>query len=106
MLDGHEQDRNQLPLPLTLERGVPYRVHLSVQGSRFVTTVNNQVVSSWSDTRLPRGGVGFFSEDGEVATVRWVSLAERDSMLGRILSHFSLIQMPSLVYYEDVDLGR
>ena len=106
MLDGHEQDRNQLPLPLTLERGIPYRVHLSVQGSRFVTTVNSQVVSSWSDSRLPRGGVGFFSEDGEVSTVRWVSLAERDSMLGRLLAHFSLIQTPALLYYEEIDIGR
>ena len=105
MLDGREQDRNQLPLPLTLERGVPYRVHLSVQGSRFVTTVNSQVVSSWSDSRLPRGGVGFFSEDGDVSTVKWVSLAERDSMLGRLFASFTLIQMPSLVYYEDIDIG-
>ena len=106
MLDGRELDRNQLPLPLTLERGVPYKVHMSVQGSRFVTTVNGQVVSSWSDGRLPRGGVGFFSDDGEVSTVRWVSLAERDSMLGRLLAHFSLIQAPSLMYYEDVDAGQ
>ena len=106
MLDGREQDRSQLPLPLTLERGVPYRVHLTVQGSRFVTTVNGQVVSSWSDSRLPRGGVGFFSEDGEVSTVRWVSLAERDSILGRLFAHFSLIQAPSLVYYREIDVGR
>ena len=106
MLDGREQERKQMPLMLTLERGVPYRVHLSVQGSRFVTAVNNQVVSSFSDGRLPRGGVGFFSEDGEVSTVRWVSLAERDSMLGRLLAHFSLIEMPSLVYYEDVEIPR
>jgi len=105
-LDGREQERNQLPIPFTLERGVPYRVHLSVQGSRFVTTVNGQVVSSWSDGRLPRGGVGFFSEEGEVSTVKWVSLAERDSMLGRLLAHFSLIQAPWLGYYEDVEIGH
>ena len=106
MLDGRELDRHQLPLPLRLERGVPYRVHLKVQGSRFLTAVNGQVVSSWSDSRLIRGGVGFFSDEGEVSTVRWVSLAERDSMLGRFLAHFSLIQVPSLVYYEDVDAGQ
>ena len=93
-VDGHEQERTQSSLPITLERGVPYRVRLSVEGSRFVTTVNGQVVSSWSDSRIRRGGVGFFSEDGEVSTVRWVSLTERDSMLGRILSHFSFIQSP------------
>lgn len=106
MLDGHETDREQRAVPLRLERGVPYQVHLTVKGSRFETTVNRQVVSSWSDTRLTRGGVGFFSEDGEVSTVRWVSLAERDSTLGRLLAYFSMIQVPSLVYYEDVDITR
>ena len=104
MLDGREQERTQLPLPMTLQRGDALRVHLSVQGSRFVTSVNRQTVSSWSDSRLPRGGVGFFSEDGEVSTVRWVSLAERDSMLGRLLANFSLIQLPSMVYYEEIDI--
>jgi hypothetical protein len=100
-LDGREQDRTQMALPISLERGVPYRIRLSVEGSRFVTTVNGQVVSSWSDSRIRRGGVGFFSEDGEVATVRWVSLTERDSMLGRMLSHFSLIQIPGARTPED-----
>jgi hypothetical protein len=95
-VDGREQERTQMPIPITLERGVPYRVRVSVEGSRFVTTVNGQVVSSWSDSRIRRGGVGFFSEDGDVSTVRWVSLTERDSMLGRLLSHFSLIQAPWL----------
>jgi len=104
MLDGREQDRVQLPLPLTLERGTPYKVHLTVQGSRFQTTLNNQVISSWSDSRLPRGGVGFFSEDGEVSTVRWISLAERDSMLGRLMAQFSLLQMPSALYYTEIDI--
>lgn len=94
VLDGKEHDRVNLPLPISLERGVPYQVHLSVMGSRFVTAVNGQVVSSWSDSRLSRGGVGFFSEDGEAASVKWVSVAERDSMLGRLLSHFSLFESP------------
>lgn len=105
MLDGREQDRIVSNVPLTLERGVPYRVHLTVEGSRFVTTVNGQVVSQWSDARLHQGGVGFFSEDGEVSTIRWVSVAERDSVLSRMFAHFSLIQAPSLVYYEDLELG-
>ncbi len=92
MLDGHEVDRVRLPLPISLERGRPYRVRLSVQGTRFITSVNGRTVSSWSDHRISKGGVGFFSDDGESATVRWVSLSERDSTLGRLLSHFAMIQ--------------
>jgi hypothetical protein len=92
MLDGHEVDRVRLPLPISLERGRPYRVRLSVQGSRFITSINGRTVSSWSDHRISKGGVGFFSEEGESATVRWVSVSERDSTLGRLLSHFAVIQ--------------
>ena len=95
VLDGRERERVELPLPLTLERGVDYRVRVSVRGSRFLTSVNGQLVSSWTDNRLSHGGVGFFSEDGESALVKWVSLSERDSFLGRIVSHFSLISFPT-----------
>ncbi|HLJ17655.1 MAG TPA: hypothetical protein VKV15_24375 [Bryobacteraceae bacterium] len=95
MLGGHEFDRMQLPLPLTLERRVPYRVRVSVIGDRFVTSVNGQVISSWTDTRLHRGGIGFFSDDGELSTLYWVSVSERDSMLGRLVAHFSLIALPA-----------
>jgi hypothetical protein len=94
MLNGHEWDRVQMPLPLTLERGTSYKVRVSVQDDRFITYVNGQVVSSWRDQRLPRGGVGFFADDDDAQKVAWVSLSERDSFLGRLLSHFSLIVMP------------
>jgi hypothetical protein len=95
VLDGRERERVELPLPLTLERGVDYRVQVSVRGGRFLTSVNGQLVSSWMDNRLTRGGVGFFSEDGESALLKWVSVSERDSFLGRIVSHFSLITFPT-----------
>ncbi len=95
VLDGRERERVELPLPLTLERGVDYRVHVSVQGARFLTSVNGQLVSSWTDERLSRGGVGFFSDEGESALLKWVSVSERDSLLARIASHFSLITVPA-----------
>ena len=95
VLDGRERDRVELPLPLTLESGVDYRVRVSVRGNRFLTSVNGQLISSWMDTRISRGGVGFFSEDGESSVVKWVSLSERDSFLARIASHFSLITFPT-----------
>lgn len=96
MLNGRESDRTLMPVPLTIAQGEAYRVRMSVVNDRFVTSVNGQVISSWSDQRLHRGGVGFFSDDGESATVKWVSLSERDSLLGRVLAYFSLIRMPLL----------
>jgi hypothetical protein len=68
---------------------------VSVRGDRFLTSVNGQLISSWLDGRLGTGGVGFFSEAGEQAAIKWVSVSERDSMLGRFLSYFSIITFPS-----------
>jgi hypothetical protein len=96
VLNGHEWDRVQLPLPLTLERGASYQVRVSVQDERFMTYVNGQVVSSWTDKRLHRGGVGFFAEEDDPQEVSWVSLSERDSFLGKMLAHFSLIVVPGV----------
>jgi hypothetical protein len=96
MMNGREWDRVQLPIPVTLERGGNYKVRVSVQDDRFITYLNGQVISSWSDKRLHRGGVGFFSDEDDPQKVDWVSLSERDSFLGRVLAHFSLIVMPSV----------
>jgi hypothetical protein len=94
MMNGREWERVQLPIPVTLERGGSYRVRVSVQDDRFITYLNGQVISSWSDKRLRRGGVGFFSDDDDPQKVDWVSLSERDSFLGKMLAHFSLIVAP------------
>ncbi|HLW77430.1 MAG TPA: hypothetical protein VKS01_10600, partial [Bryobacteraceae bacterium] len=94
VMNGREWDRVQLPLPLTLERGGNYRIRMSIQDDRFITYLNGQVISSWSDKRLHRGGVGFFDDAEDPQRVAWVSVSERDSFLGRMLAHFSLIVMP------------
>jgi hypothetical protein len=96
VLNGRETERLELPLPLTLDRETDYRVHVSVRGDRFLTFVNGQLVSSWMDARLGIGGVGFFSEPGEQAAIKWVSVSERDSMLSRFLSYFSIITFPAV----------
>ncbi|HTP86326.1 MAG TPA: hypothetical protein VMJ34_05235 [Bryobacteraceae bacterium] len=95
VLNGREAERLELPVPLTLDRNTDYRVHVSVRGDRFLTSVNGQLVSSWMDERLGTGGVGFFAEAGEKSAIRWVSVSERDSMLGRFLSYFSIITFPT-----------
>ncbi len=95
VLDGRERERVELPLPLTLERGVDYKIRVSVRGNRFLTSVNGQLISSWMDNSISRGGVGFFSEDGESSVLKWVSVSERDSFIARIASHFSLITFPT-----------
>ncbi len=96
VMNGREWDRVQMPLPLTLERGGNYRVRVSVQDDRFITYLNGQVISSWSDKRLHRGGVGFFDDADDPQKVAWISVSERDSFMGRMLAHFSLFVMPTM----------
>ncbi len=95
IVEGQEWDRVQLPLPLTLVRGTNYRIRLSVQDNRFVTYLNGQMVSAWTDNRLNRGGIGFFADNADEQSVAWVNLSERDSFLGRMLSNFGLFIPPS-----------
>jgi len=97
VMNGREWDRVQLPLPLTLERGGNYRIRVSVQDDHFITYLNGQVISSWSDKRLHRGGIGFFDDADDPQKVAWVNLSERDSLMGRVLAHFSLFVMPALL---------
>ncbi|MDP9114457.1 MAG: hypothetical protein M3O20_12355 [Acidobacteriota bacterium] len=96
MLNGHEFDRVQLPLPVTLSRGENYRVRVSVQDNHFVTYLDGQAISSWTDARLNRGGVGFFADEDDEQRVSWINLSERDSFLGRMLAHFSLFLIPQM----------
>lgn len=94
VVDGREWDRVQLPVPVTLERGAAYRIRVIVQDSRFITYLNGRVISSWTDNRLQRGGVGFFDDPNDPQQIAWVTLSERDSFLGRMLAHFSFFLVP------------
>ena len=91
---GREWDRLQLPVAATLERGAEYRIRLSVQDDHFITYLNGQMISSWTDGRLRNGGIGFFDDPDDPQKISWVSLSERDSFLGRMLAHFSFLVLP------------
>ena len=95
VLEGRVQDRAHLPIPISLDKGTDYRIRLSVRGSEFLTSIDGRVVSTWHDRRLSTGGVGFFAEEGEVSLLKWASISERDTVIGRVLSHFSLICLPA-----------
>lgn len=92
--NGQELERSTSPLFLTLEKGVNYRVRVSVEDDKFVTYLNGQQIGDWTDRRLGRGGVGFISSDDDPQQIAWVDLSERDSFLGRMLAHFSLFVVP------------
>jgi len=90
VVNGKEDSRVHLPLPMTIRNDTLYRVQVQVAGNQFSTLLNGQIVDTWNDSRIRAGGVGFFSESGEIARVRWIRVSDRDTVLGRILSHLSL----------------
>ena len=95
VIDGRQTAPVRLPLPLSLQHGVDYRVRMTVQDDHFVTYLDGQVISSWTDNVLKRGGVGFFDDQSDPQKVAWISLSERDSVMGRMLAYFSLFVIPA-----------
>ncbi|MBY0503651.1 MAG: hypothetical protein K2X03_07070 [Bryobacteraceae bacterium] len=89
MLDGKESARTRLPIPMTVQsiNASLYNVQMKVRGGQFTTLLNGQVIDTWTDPRLKKGGVGFFAEAGEVAAIHWVNVEEeRAGLLGHVLS--------------------
>lgn len=102
VVDGDEGPRVSQAVPLVLREDTLYRVVVAVRGSNFSTTINGKMVDTWSDRRLAAGGVGFFAERGELATLRWVTISHRDDLLGRMLSHLSFITPIQPMHYTAV----
>jgi len=96
VIDGKERDRVEVPLPIRLEANRDYHVQVSVHGGRFLTSIDGQLVSSWSDKRISRGGVGLFADAGESAGYKWVSVSEKSSFWGRATPEPSF--MPALLF--------
>jgi len=94
---GKQMDRKQLPIPLAVAENMIYGVRVAIRGNRFITTVNGQVVDSWTDNRHKRGGIGFFSEPGEKAVLRWVAVSEPKGVLERLIS-FGFLVPPAALY--------
>lgn len=88
--------RKELPLPVAMERNRPYRIATIVDGTRFTTMIDGKVVDEWSDARLAKGGVGFFTSDGEQAILRWATFRERKSLWDRFVSA-NLLFAPGLM---------
>jgi hypothetical protein len=87
VLNGTERDRHRLPLPISIRPDTLYHVEMSVKGNQFVTRVNGQIVDTWNDARLKRGGVGFFNEKGESSSIHWVDVREeREGIFGRLFA--------------------
>lgn len=96
MIGGKETRRVRLPLPITLDDKAFYHYEVRASGDRFTTIVGGRVIDTFRDPRLRTGGVGFFSEGSERASIRWAKVSVGDDFVEKLRGFltFGLILPP------------
>jgi len=89
VIKGKAQDRHDVKIPLAVEPDTLYRVRMDVHGSDFTLEVQGQIADSWTETRLPKGGIGFFTASGEASRLRWMQITHQYDMLGRLCAYLA-----------------
>ncbi len=95
VIHGVAQDRRDTTAFINAREDMLYRVRMDVHGDTFALTVQGQMVDSWSETRLRKGGVGFFTARGEASRLRWVQVTHQYDMLGRLCAYLAPYDIPS-----------
>jgi hypothetical protein len=86
VIDGKKEARGQTPVQVMMHNNRPYRVEVDVKGNQFMTSIEGQVVDSWSDNKLKTGGVGFFTENSDKARLYWMKITKNSDFLGKLCS--------------------
>lgn len=86
VIEGKETRRLRLPLPVRLEDKAFYEYEVRAVGDRFITLVGGKVIDTFRDSRLSTGGVGFFSENRERASIRWARVAAGEHFVDKLRS--------------------
>jgi hypothetical protein len=89
VINGKEGPHVDKPLPMTVRADMLYRIQVNARGGDFTIMAQGQVVDFWSDNRLQHGGVGFFSNRGERARLRWVEVSHQYDALGRLCAYLA-----------------
>ncbi len=95
VVNGKADTRADVLAPLDARNDMLYRVRLDVRGDEFSLYVQGQLIDAWSEPRLPRGGIGFFSARGEESRLRWVQVTHQYDMLGRLCAYQAPNNIPS-----------
>ncbi len=84
VVGGQESERVRIPLHVSLMAGQPIRIEEDVAGSGFTTSVEGEVVDSWTDDRLRAGGIGFFGGQGDKPSLYWIKVSNNDDFWGKV----------------------
>jgi hypothetical protein len=95
VVNGKADARADAVVPISARPDMLYRVRMDINGDDFLLEVQGQVVDNWTEPRLRRGGMGFFSARGEQSRVRWVQVTHQYDMLGRLCAYLAPYNIPS-----------
>lgn len=95
VINGKAEDRVDTPVPLEAQPDTLYRVGMDLEGENFTLMIQGQLIDSWSEPRLMRGGLGFFTSHGEDSRVRWVAVRHQYDMLGRLCAYLAPYESPT-----------
>jgi hypothetical protein len=95
VINGKAENRVETPVPLEAQPDTLYRVGLDLDGENFSLVIQGQMIDSWSEPRLARGGVGFFTSPGEESRIRWVAVRHQYDMLGRLCAYLAPYETPT-----------
>ena len=65
-----------------------YLVKMDVRGPDFTTYIQGQVVDTFTDSTLQRGGIGFYCPKGK-SYLRWVEVTRQYDFIGRLCAMLS-----------------
>lgn len=95
VINGVAQNRADTIAYINAREDMLYRVKMDIHADMFVLDVQGQLVDSWSEPRLRKGGVGFFTAREEASRLRWVQVTHQYDMLGRLCAYLAPYNIPS-----------
>jgi hypothetical protein len=95
VVHGVAQNRSDTIAFINAREDTLYRVRMDIHADVFALTIQGQMVDTWSEPRLRKGGVGFFTARGEASRLRWVQVTHQYDMLGRLCAYLAPYNIPS-----------
>jgi hypothetical protein len=89
VVGGKRGPKMQMPLNVMVHNNQPYHVAVDVRGNKFTTSIEGEQISSWTDSTLASGGIGFFSDAGERARLYWMKVSKNQDWIGRFCSYIT-----------------
>ena len=89
VINGKPVDRVDTPVTFQARTDSLYRVSMVMAGDHYSLVIQGQMIDSWNEPRLKRGGIGFFTNRGEQSRIGWVQITHQYDMLGRLFAYLA-----------------